>query len=98
MKNNSYPLALVKNYSAGEITRQAFIHAFSSWQKKHGINFDCKGYADKSGVFIQYRGRTARITNGLLCWENKTANSVFEFRRKVDFSLNARNDGGAKWN
>ena len=101
-KNNPYPLALVKSYSAGEISRQAFIQAFSSCQKSNGINYDCKGTADERGVHVEYRGVTATIRDGklncepahFLCHE---ANSVFEFRRKVDFSLNARNDGGAKW-
>ena len=103
MKNNPYPLALVKNYSAGEISRQAFIQAFSGWQKSHGINYDCKGTADSLGVHVEYRGVTATIRDGKLNCEPAyflwhKANSVFEFRRKVDFSLNARNDGGAKWN
>ena len=97
-KTNSYPLQLVKVFRAGEITRQAFMQAFSSWQKSNGINFACKGSADQNGVYITYRGIKAAIRNGLLCWKDNTANSVFEFRRKVDFSLNARNDGGAKWN
>ena len=110
MKKNPYPLALVKNYSAGEISRQAFMQAFSSWQKSNGINFACKGTADRQGVHVEYRGVTATIRDGKLsfitgdnCEPNSPthwheANSVFELRRKIDFSLNAINDGGAKWN
>ena len=82
-KNNSYPLPLVRAYKAGEITRQQFINL---WQKSCSINFDCKGYADKSGMYITYRGIKAAIRNGLLCWKNNTAKTVFEFQRKVDFS------------
>ena len=85
-KNNSYPLQLVKVFRAGEITRQQFINKFTLWQKSCGINFDCKGTADRQGVHVEYRGVTATIRDGLLCWENKTAKTVFEFQRKVDFS------------
>ena len=90
----NYPLGLITNYRAGNITRQQFCH---EWAKLQGFDDTVKGYGNKHGIFMQYRGRTARITNGLLCWENKTANSVFELRRKIDFYLNAINDGGAKW-
>ena len=87
-KNNSYPLPLVRAYKAGEITRQQFINEFSNWQKSNGINFGCKGTADENGVYITYRGIRAEIRNGLLCWKNNTAKTVFEFQRKVDFSKN----------
>ena len=82
----NYPLGLITNYRAGNITRQQFIKQFSDWQKSQGINYDCKGYADKSGVYMTYRGIKATIRNGLLCWKNNTAKTVFEFQRKVDFS------------
>ena len=99
----NYPFELINNYRAGEITRQQFINKFTLWQKSCGINFDCKGTADRQGVHVEYRGVTATIRDGKLNCEPAyflwhKANSVFEFRRKVDFSLNARNDGGAKWN
>ena len=109
-KNNSYPLQLVKVFRAGEITRQQFINKFTLWQKSCGINFECKGTADERGVHVEYRGVTATIRDGKLnfitsdnCEPNSPthwheANSVFELRRKIDFSLNAINDGGAKWN
>ena len=88
IKNNPYPLQLVQTFRAGKISRQQFIKQFSDWQKNHGINYDCKGYADKSGVYITYRGIKAEIRNGLLCWKNSTAKTVYEFQRKVDFSKN----------
>ena len=84
----NYPLGLITNYRAGNITRQQFRQQFSDWQKSHGINFDCKGYAYKSVVYMTYRGIKAEIRNGLLCWKNNTAKTVFEFKRKVDFSKN----------
>ena len=101
-KNNYYPLQLVKAFRADEITRQQFIKQFSDWQKSHGINYDCKGTADERGVHVEYRGVTATIRDGKLnfitgdnCEPNSPthflwheANSVFEFKRKVDFSKN----------
>ena len=88
MKTSNYPIQIITNYRAGKISRRQFIKQFSDWQKSRGINYDCKGTADRSGVYITYRGITAEIRNGLLCWKNKTAKTVFEFKRKVDFSKN----------
>ena len=82
----NYPIQIITNYRAGKISRQQFIKQFSDWQKAQGINYDCKGTADERGVHVEYRGTTATIRDGLLCWENKTAKTVFEFQRKVDFS------------
>ena len=85
-RNSDYPIQIITDYRAGKISRQQFRQRFSDWQKSHGINFDCKGYAYKSGVYMTYRGIKAEIRNGLLCWKNNTAKTVFEFKRKVDFS------------
>ena len=93
-KNNSYPLQSVKAFRAGEITRKQFISKFTLWQQSCGINYDCKGTADRSGVFVTYRGIKAAIRNGFLNWENNTAKTGFEFRRKVDLTKIE----GAKWN
>ena len=107
---SDYPIQIITSYRAGKISRQQFTKQFSDWQKSHGINYDCKGTADERGVHVEYRGTTATIRDGKVscitgdnCEPNSPthwheANSVFKFRRKVDFSLNARNDGGAKWN
>ena len=94
MKTSNYPIQIITNYRAGKISRQQFIKQFSDWQKSRGLNYDCKGTADKNGVYITYRGIRAEIRNGALHFFSdgrKTAQSVFEFRRKVDFSLNRRN-------
>ena len=88
-KNNSYPLPLVRAYKAGEITRQQFINKFSAWQKSNGINFDCKGSADRNGIFLTYRGITGQLTNGVIVCGKIKAESVFNFQRKIDFALNA---------
>ena len=110
-RNSDYPIQIITSYRAGKISRQQFTKQFSDWQKSRGINYDCKGTADERGVHVEYRGVTATIRDGKLnfitgdnCEPNSPthflwheANSVFELRRKIDFSLNAINDGGAKW-
>ena len=83
---SGHPIELITNYRAEKISRQQFQQQFSNWQKSNGINFDCKGTADRSGVYMTYRGIKGAIRNGLLCWKNNTAKTVFEFQRKVDFS------------
>ena len=108
----NYPIELITNYRAEKISRQQFTKQFSDWQKSCVINYDCMGTADERGVYLTYRGITATIRDGKLSfitgdtcnpkspthflWHE--ANSVFEFKRKVDFSINAINDGGAAWN
>ena len=88
MKTSNYPIQIITNYRAGKISRQQFTKQFSDWQKSHGLNYDCKGTADRSGVYITYRGIKAEIKNGVLCWKNNTAKTVFEFQRKVDIEKN----------
>ena len=88
-KNNPYPLALIKNYSAGEITRQQFCHA---WAQLQGFDDTVKGYGNKHGTFITYRGRTARITNGLLVWGENTAKTIHDMKTKIDIYAQ-----GEKW-
>lgn len=85
---SGYPIQLITDYRAGKISRQQFQQQFSNWQKSNGINFDCKGTADRSGVYMTYRGIKAAIRNGLLCWKNNTAKTVFEFQRQVDYAFN----------
>ena len=102
----NYPIQIITNYRAGKISRQQFTKQFSDWQKAQGINFDCKGYADKSGLYITYRGIIGKIKSGSIKFHvktsgkdwvyiNKTAKNVFEFRRLIDFSKCRE---GAKWN
>ena len=88
MKTSNYPIQIITNYRAGKISRQQFIKQFSESQKSRGLNYDCKGTADERGVHVEYRGVTATIRDGLLCWKNNTAKTVFGFQRKVDFSKN----------
>ena len=84
----NYPFELINNYRAGKISRQQFCH---EWAKLQGFDDTVKGYGNKHGTFITYRGRTARITNGLLCWENKTAKTIREMKNKIDYAQ------GEKW-
>ena len=105
----NYPIQIITNYRAGKISRQQFQQQFSDWQKSRGINYDCKGTADRSGFHIAYRGTTAIICDGVLHFYTSykdektncrrfirsTAKSIFEFCRKIDFE---RNDRGTQWN
>ena len=84
MKN--YPNALLAAYRYGNIDRQQFCHA---WAQLQGFDDTVKGYGNKHGTFLNYRGRTAIITNGLLVWgENQkthTAKTIQEMKIKVDY-------------
>jgi len=88
IKNNPYPLQLVQTFRAGKISRQQFIKQFSDWQKSNDMIFDCKGTADKNGTYITYRGITAKIENGVLCWKQNKAANLFTFQRQVDYAFN----------
>ena len=81
----NYPFELITNYRAGNITRQQFCH---EWAKLQGFDDTVKGYGNKHGIFMQYRGRTARITNCLLTWGEKgkkrTAKTIREMKNKID--------------
>ena len=85
--------AIITKRRNGEITRQQFCHA---WAQLQGFDDTVKGYGNKHGTFITYRGRTARITNDLLVWvENyKThiAKSIREMKNKIDIYAQ-----GEKW-
>ena len=76
---------LITNYRAGKINHQQFCHA---WAQLQGFDDTVKGYGNKHGTFITYRGRTARIANGLLVWvENQkthTAKTIHEMKIKID--------------
>ena len=89
----NYPLGLITNYRAGKITRQQFCH---EWAKLQGFDDTVKGYGNKHGTFITYRGRTARITNDLLVWvenhKTHTAKTIREMKTKIDIYAQ-----GVKW-
>jgi hypothetical protein len=110
---SGYPIELITNYRAGKISRQQFTKQSSDWQKSRGINYDCKGTADRLGVHVEYRGITATICGDALhffsgsyidpknnCrrYIRNTAKSIFEFCRKVDFFFAADKARNAKWN
>lgn len=83
-----YPTLLVSNYSSRKITRQEFIKQLTQWQKKHGIDYTCKGRADKNGVYVIYRGEKGTIQNdGLIHWQTKKIGCLMRFRRAVDFFI-----------
>jgi hypothetical protein len=82
----NYPNALLAAYRYGNIDRRQFCHA---WAKLQGFDATVKGYGNKHGTFLTYRGRTARITNGLLVWgenhKTHTAKTIREMKIKVDY-------------
>ena len=96
---NGFPTGLFKAFAEKKITRARFEFAFAEWQKRQGVNFDCKGTGD--GVYVHYRGVKAEIRNGMLVWcagvkpagkyirrlDWKSAGSIFEFKRMVDFDI-----------
>ena len=85
--------AIITKRRNGEITRQQFCHA---WSQLQGFDDTVKGYANKHCIFMQYRGRTARITNDLLVWvenhKTQTANTIHEMKTKIDIYAQ-----GVKW-
>ena len=89
----NYPLGLITNYRAGNITRQQFCH---EWAKLQGFDDTVKGYGNKHGIFMQYRGRTAKIINCILTWvenhKTQTAKTIREMKNKIDIYAQ-----GEKW-
>ena len=84
----NYPQDIIAAYAERKISRGQFENRFAEWQKKQGRDYSCKGTADKQGVYLTYRNITATIKNGTLHFktnQDETANTPFEFRRKVDF-------------
>ncbi|NCB47848.1 hypothetical protein EOM81_12655 [bacterium] len=82
----NYPINLIKAYKAHEISRAELCRRYAALQ---GFDDTVRGYRNKYGTFITYRGRTARITNGLLVWSETQkmhkAKTIKEMKIKVDF-------------
>ncbi|UTC65983.1 MULTISPECIES: hypothetical protein [unclassified Treponema] len=92
----NYPQDIITAYAERKIGRSQFKNLFAKWQKENGRDYTCKGTADKSGIYLTYRGVTAMIKNGILNFktnQDDTANTPFEFRRKVDFYREERGKG-----
>ena len=85
--------AIITKRRNGEITRQQFCHA---WAQLQGFDDTVKGYGNKHGTFITYRGRTAKIINCLLTWvenhKTHTAKTIREMKNKIDIYAQ-----GEKW-
>ena len=91
IKTSGYPIELITNYRTGKISRQQFCH---EWAKLQGFDDTVKGYGNKQGIYLKYRGRTARIINCLLTWgenhKTHTAKTIREMKNKIDAQ-------GEKW-
>ena len=90
---SNYPIPIITNYRAGKISRKQFCQ---EWAKIKGFDDTVKRYGNKHGIFMQYRGRTAKIINCLLTWvENQktyTAKTIREMKNKIDIYAQ-----GEKW-
>ena len=84
----NYPHDIFKAYAEREISKEEFEKQFLEWQKANGIDYSFKKTVDGLNVSFTYRNITATIKNNKLHFrtnKNDTANTPFEFRRKVDF-------------
>ena len=89
----NYPQDIIELYTNKKISKEEFIKQFSEWQKRNGIDYSFNKTVDNSGVYFTYRNITATIKNDKLhfkTYQNDTAKTPFEFRRKVDFYLEQR--------
>ena len=92
VKTHEYPSELINSLKAKKITRQQFIYLMRAWQIAHGINYSCKGTADKDAVWVIYMGVCGMLDGGRILWledgQKRTANSFFEFKRQVNYMKN----------
>lgn len=82
------PKELFELKRLGVLTNEEFIKKFSEWQNNNGYN-DVKGYANKYGVFLEYKGYHAEIKNGFLRSmfgedNGKAIPSIKAFKRRVN--------------
>ena len=86
-----FPRGLFEAYAENRTTRTHFTVCFAEWQRRHGMRYDCKGTADKQGLYVTYRGVTATVQGGRLVWrmgvKPAAAKTLFGFKRAVDFAL-----------
>lgn len=80
-----YPIELIKAYKAHKISRAEFCRQYAALQ---GYNGDVKGYGDITGIYVTYRGRTAKIEGNFLTWQENgqqfSARSFKELKIKID--------------
>lgn len=92
VRTNDYPAGLVQGLKDKTITRRQFIYLMRAWQIAHGINYDCKGTADKNAVWVIYMGVPGMLAGGRVMWledgQKRTAESFFEFKRQVNYWKN----------
>jgi hypothetical protein len=82
------PKELFELKRLGVLTNEEFIKKFSEWQANNGYN-DVKGYANKYGVFLEYKGYHAEIKDGFLLSmfgkeTGKAIPSIRSFKRRVN--------------
>lgn len=82
------PKELFELKRLGVLTNEEFIKKFSEWQANNGYN-DVKGYANKYGVYLEYKGYAAEIKDGCLRSmfgkeTGKVIPSIKAFKRRVN--------------
>lgn len=90
------PTTLFKAYSDGKITRDKFIYELRTYQQLNGLDYECRGRADKYGTHFEYRGVIGTINNGAIHFilehrkgfKKCTALNETEFCRMIDFHIN----------
>lgn len=86
-----FPRGLFEAYAQKKITKSQFLFSFSVWQKKHGTNYDTKGFVSAGALYLMYRGIGSEVHKGRIFFNlgNKTylVGNIFEFRRRVDFAM-----------
>lgn len=81
-----YPTSLFQSRSKGIISRPEFITSFRQWQSK---DQRAKGFADKTGTYVLFRGRKAKIINypngSMLEWKEDGDNATYAADTILDF-------------
>ena len=81
----NYPINLIRAYKAHEISRAEFCRRYAALQ---GFDDTVKGSGDYNGIYLEYRGRKAKIDGALLVWQENgqqyTARSFKELKIRID--------------
>ena len=76
---------LITKKRNGELSRQQFCHA---WAKLQGYNDAVKGFGNKHGTYLLYRGRSIQLINEHFTWRESeevySAKTVRELKIKID--------------
>lgn len=81
----TYPMDLINQLRERKTNRETFCRQYAALQ---GFDNTAKGYSNRHGTFIEYRGRNAKVVNGRLVWyehnQRFTAATVKEMKIRID--------------